>query len=53
MSIIIDENTRVLIQGITGRFGDVVTSNMLDSGTKVVVGVTPGRAGESVWEVPV
>ena len=53
MSIIIDENTRVLIQGITGRFGDVVTRNMLDSGTKVVAGVTPGRAGESVWEVPV
>ncbi len=53
MSIIIDENTRVLIQGITGRFGDMVTRNMLDSGTRVVAGVTPGRAGESVWGVPV
>ncbi len=53
MAIIIDENTRVLIQGITGRFAEVITRNMLDSGTKVVVGVTPGRAGESVWGVPV
>jgi succinyl-CoA synthetase alpha subunit len=53
VAIIIDENTRVLIQGITGRFGDMVTRNMLDSGTKVVAGVTPGRAGESVWGVPV
>ncbi len=53
MAIIIDENTRVLIQGITGRFGDMVTRNMLDSGTRIVAGVTPGRAGESVWGVPV
>ena len=53
MAIIIDENTRVLIQGITGRFAEMVTRNMLDSGTKVVVGVTPGRAGESVWGIPV
>ena len=53
MAIIINENTRVLIQGITGRFGELVTRNMLDSGTKVVAGVTPGRAGESVWDVPV
>jgi len=53
MSIIIDENTRVLIQGITGRFGQMVTRNMLDSGTKVVAGVTPGRVGESVWGIPV
>ena len=53
MAIIIDENTRVLVQGITGRFGQMVTRNMLDSGTRVVAGVTPGRAGESVWGIPV
>ena len=53
MAIIIDENTRVLVQGITGRFGEYITRNMLDTGTKVVAGVTPGRGGESVWGVPV
>ena len=53
MAIIIDENTRVLIQGITGRFGELVTRNSLDFGTKVVAGCTPGRGGESVWGVPV
>ena len=52
-AIIIDENTRVLIQGITGRFGETITRNMLDSGTKVVVGVTPGRGGQSVWGIQV
>lgn len=53
MSILIDENTRVLVQGITGRFGELVTRNMIDSGTNVVAGVTPGRGGQKVWDVPV
>lgn len=53
MAIIIDENTRVVVQGITGRFGETVTRNMLESGTKVIAGVTPGRGGQSVWGVPV
>lgn len=53
MAIIVDGNTRVIIQGITGRFGEFVTSNMLDTGTRVVAGVTPERGGESVWGVPV
>src|SRR5512136_2238213 len=53
MAILIDENTRMLIQGITGRFGQGVARRMLEVGSKVVVGVTPGRAGQSVWGVPV
>ncbi|MCD6493041.1 MAG: CoA-binding protein [Archaeoglobaceae archaeon] len=53
MSIIVDENTAVLIQGITGREGSARTRFMLEYGTKVVAGVTPGRGGEEVWGVPV
>lgn len=53
MSIIVDEGTKVLVQGITGRFGEFVTRNMLDTGTKVLAGVTPGKGGKSVWGVPV
>ncbi len=43
MSIIIDENTRVIIQGITGKEGAFHTVQMLEYGTKVVAGVTPGK----------
>jgi len=53
MSILIDENTTVLIQGITGREGSARTRFMLDYGTKVLCGVTPGRGGTKVWDVPV
>jgi succinyl-CoA synthetase alpha subunit len=53
MAIIVDETTRMLIQGITGRFGQNVTRRMIEVGSKVVAGVTPGRDGESVWGVPV
>ena len=53
MAIIVNENTRVLVQGITGQFGEFVTRNMLETGTNVVCGVTPGRGGQSVWGVPV
>ena len=53
MSIIVDEGTKVLVQGITGRFGEFVTRSILDTGTKVLAGVTPGKGGESVWGVPV
>ncbi len=53
MGILIGRDTRVLVQGITGRFGSFVTRNMLDVGTRVVAGVTPGRRGEQVWGVPV
>jgi len=53
VAILIDENTRVLVQGITGRTGSFATRLMVEYGTKVVGGVTPGRGGEVVWEVPV
>ena len=53
MSILIDKNTRVIVQGITGRDGAFHTKQMLDYGTKIVAGVTPGKAGETVEGVPV
>ncbi|MBN2437773.1 MAG: succinate--CoA ligase subunit alpha [Deltaproteobacteria bacterium] len=53
MSIILNEGTKVMIQGITGRFGQFVARNMLDNGTNVVAGVTPGKAGQKVWDIPV
>lgn len=53
MSILIDEHTRVLVQGITGTEGTFHTRQMLDYGTKVVAGVTPGKAGKKVEGVPV
>ena len=53
MAILIDENTRMLTQGITGRFGQGVARRMLEVGSKVVSGVTPGRGGQSVWGIPV
>ena len=45
MSILIDRTKRVCVQGITGREGQARTSLMLDYGTNVVAGVTPGRGG--------
>jgi succinyl-CoA synthetase alpha subunit len=53
MAILIDENTKVLIQGITGREGSARARFMLDYGTKVLCGITPGRGGSEVWGVPV
>ncbi len=51
--ILIDRNTRVLVQGITGREGSFHTRQMLDYGTKIVAGVTPGKGGQEVHGVPV
>lgn len=53
MTILIDESTTVLVQGITGREGNARTRTMLDYGTKVLCGVTPGRGGTRVWDLPV
>jgi succinyl-CoA synthetase alpha subunit len=53
MSILIDRNTKVLCQGITGKVGQFHTKGCLDYGTKMVGGVTPGRGGESVLGLPV
>jgi succinyl-CoA synthetase alpha subunit len=53
MAILLDEDTTVLIQGITGREGSARTQFMQAYGTRVVAGVTPGRGGTEVWGVPV
>ncbi|MFY9114501.1 MAG: succinate--CoA ligase subunit alpha [Dethiobacteria bacterium] len=53
MAIIIDENTSVLIQGITGNQGSFHTGQMLGYGTRVVAGVSPGKEGRRVEGVPV
>lgn len=53
MAILIDETKRVIVQGITGREGQARTRLMIDYGTKVVGGVTPGKGGQSVLGVPV
>ncbi|MFQ5951804.1 MAG: succinate--CoA ligase subunit alpha [Candidatus Omnitrophota bacterium] len=53
MSILVGENTKVLIQGITGRDGSFHAQSMLDYGTKVVGGVTPGKGGQKVGALPV
>ena len=53
MSIFINPQTRVLIQGITGRQGNTHAAYMLASGTNIVAGVTPGKGGEWLHGVPV
>jgi len=53
MAVLIDQNTRVLVQGITGREGEFHTRQMLEYGTQVVAGVTPGKGGQEVLGVPV
>jgi len=53
VSILIDRNTRLVVQGITGRDGAFHTRQMLDYGTRVVAGSTPGKGGEVVHGVPV
>lgn len=53
MSILIDETVKVVVQGITGHQGQFHTARMKEYGTKVVAGVTPGKAGQEVQGVPV
>ena len=53
MSILLNENTRVMIQGITGKLARFHASEMVDYGTKVVAGVVPGKGGENVDAIPV
>ena len=53
MAILIDETKRVLVQGITGREGMARSRLMIDFGTKVVAGCTPGKGGQDVLGVPV
>lgn len=53
MSILVDENTRVVVQGITGKEGTFHTEQMLAYGTVVAAGVTPGKGGQSFKGIPV
>lgn len=53
MAIYVDKGTRLIVQGITGRDGSFHTRQMLDYGTKVVGGVTPGKGGTEIFGVPV
>lgn len=53
MSILIDRDTKVLVQGITGKMARFHTRDMLQYGTKIVGGVVPGKGGETVEGVPV
>jgi len=53
VSILLNRETRVLVQGITGRVGRVQAKWMLEYGTNIVAGVTPGKGGEEVEGIPV
>ena len=53
MSILLDENTKVVVQGLTGREGSLRSQFMKEYGTRVVAGVTPGRGGAEVHGIPV
>lgn len=53
MSILIDKNTKLIVQGITGRDGGFHTSKMKEYGTNVVGGTSPGKGGEFVDDIPV
>ena len=53
MAVLIDRDTRLMVQGITGHQGQFHTRAMLDFGTKVVAGVTPGKGGSDIHGVPV
>jgi len=53
MAILLDENTPVIVQGISGRIGQFHTNDMIEYGTNVVGGVTPGKGGTTVLDRPV
>ncbi|CAB1065266.1 Succinyl-CoA ligase [ADP-forming] alpha chain (EC [Olavius sp. associated proteobacterium Delta 1] len=53
MSIFVDKNSRVVVQGITGKEGQFHTRHCVDYGTPVVAGVTPGKGGQKMDEIPV
>jgi succinyl-CoA synthetase alpha subunit len=53
MAILLNENTKVIVQGITGKQGSFHAKSMIEYGTKVVAGVTPGKGGQEFLGVPV
>lgn len=53
MGVLINKDTRLLVQGITGREGSFQTKQMKDFGTNIVGGVTPGKGGQEIFGIPV
>jgi len=53
MSILVDEHTRVVVQGITGNEGMFHARQMVDYGTRVIAGVTPGKGGQQIDGIPI
>jgi succinyl-CoA synthetase alpha subunit len=53
VAIFVDKDSNILVQGITGRLGALQTELMLDYGTKIVAGVTPGKGGQTLFDIPV
>ena len=53
MAILVNKNTNVLIQGITGSVGKVYAERMIEHGTRIVAGVTPGKGGQNILGIPV
>ncbi|WP_292460818.1 succinate--CoA ligase subunit alpha [Methanothermococcus sp.] len=51
--ILLDKNTKAIVQGITGKQGSFHTKNMLECGTNIVAGVTPGKGGKEIYGIPV
>jgi succinyl-CoA synthetase alpha subunit len=53
MSILVNKDTKVIVQGITGRDGSFHTQQMIDYGTQIVGGVTPGKGGQTIFDKPI
>jgi len=53
LSILVDESTRIIVQGITGKQGSYHAARMLESNSRVVAGISPGKGGQSVHDIPV
>ena len=53
MSILINKNTKLICQGITGKAGEFHSKNCIEYGTQLVAGVTPGKGGQTVLDRPV
>ena len=53
MSVLVDENTRLVVQGITGSEGSFHAQQMLEYGTRIAAGVTPGKGGQDFAGIPV
>lgn len=53
MAILINKDTKVLVQAITGKSGSLQTKVMLEAGTQIVAGVTPGKGGQDIYGIPV